>query len=133
MENGGREKVELMRVKNRTIKRDFKMNIDGKPNININLRLPKLNEMFSLLKDKRHFKISLIQGAIGEQYDINVPLNRHTYMSFKLRSIQLLPLPYSTDCFNYSTEYQSSDQDCNKKCLTRLEFNICNFGEIILL
>ena len=42
-------------------------------------------------------------------------------MSFKLRSIQLLPLPYSTDCFNYSTEFQSSDQDCNQKCLTRLE------------
>ena len=127
MENGGREKVELMRVKNRTIKRDFKMNIEGKPNININLRLPKLNEkMLSLLKDERHFKISFIQGAIGEQYDINVPPNRHTYMSFKLRSIQLLPLPYST-------EFQSSDQDCNQKCLTRLEFNICNFGEIILL
>ena len=81
MEKGGREKVELMKVKNRTIKRDFKMNIEGKPNININLRLPKLNEkMFSLLKDERHFKISLIQGAIGEQYDINVPPNRHTYV-----------------------------------------------------
>ena len=48
MENGGREKVELMRVKNRTIKRDFKMNIEGKPNININLRLPKLNEKMFL-------------------------------------------------------------------------------------
>jgi len=122
MENGGREKVELMRVKNRTIKRDFKMNIEGKTNININLRLPKLNEkMFSLLKDERHFKISFIQGAIGEQYDINVPPNRHTYVSFKLRSIQLLPSPYSTDCFNYPTEFQSSDQDCYQKCLTRLE------------
>ena len=30
MENGGRERVELMRVKNRTIKRDFKMNIEEK-------------------------------------------------------------------------------------------------------
>ena len=68
-----------MRVKNR--KRDFKMNIKGKPNININLCLPKLNEkMLSLLKDERHFKISFIQGAIGEQYDINVPPNRHTYV-----------------------------------------------------
>ena len=33
MENGGREEVGLMREKDRATKRDFKMNIEGKPNI----------------------------------------------------------------------------------------------------
>ena len=91
MENGGREEVRLMSDKNRTTKRDFKMNIEGKPNIDINLRLPKLSEkMFSLLNPDRYFSISFIRGVIGEKYDIlNVVPNQQTYVSFNLRSIQL--------------------------------------------
>ena len=101
MENGGREEVGLMKEKNRTTKKDFKMNIEGKPNIDINFRLPKLSDkMLSLLTDLiQYYTISFIGGAIGEQYYFRVYPNQHTYVSFKLRSIQLLPLPYSTDSY----------------------------------
>src|SRR5581483_3512965 len=89
MENGGREEVRLMRERNRTTKRDFKMNIEGKPNININLRLPKLSEKILSLfyyQDYRYSEIFFIGGAIGQEYDLEsiekfaaFP-NRHTYV-----------------------------------------------------
>ena len=78
--------------------------------------------MLSLLTDGRHSVIFVILGAIGEQTNPILAFpNQHTYVSFKLRSIQLLPSPYSTDCFNYPTQFKFSERDCYQKCLTRLE------------
>jgi hypothetical protein len=48
--------------------------------------------------------------------------------SFNLRSIQLLPSPYKTDCIHYNSRSNSfgSDQECYQDCLSRFEIN--NFG-----